>query len=53
MARDSYTHIDTRVSIEVIVTIASKLGYNLFMGLTTYLYRGEIIQLLSTSRTSQ
>ena len=28
------------VSMEVIVTIVSKLGYNLFMGLTTYLYRG-------------
>ena len=29
----------TRVSMEVIVTIASKLVYKLFRGLTTYKYR--------------
>ena len=40
------------MSMEVILTIVSKLGYNLLKGLITY-FRGEIIQLLSTSRTSQ
>ena len=30
----------TRMSMEVIVTIVSKLVYKLFMGLTTYVYRG-------------
>ena len=30
----------TGMSMEVIVTIVSKLGYNLFRGLTTYLYWG-------------
>ena len=34
--------------MEVIVTIVSKLVYNLLKGLITYLYRGEIIQLVST-----
>ena len=36
--------------MEVIVTIVSKLVYNVLTGLrlTTYLYRGEIIHLLST-----
>ena len=43
-----------RVSMEVIVTIVSKLGcYNLLKGLITYSYIGVITQLLSTSRTSQ
>ena len=31
--------------------VVSKLGYNLLKGLITYLYRGEITQLLSTRRT--
>ena len=30
----------TRMSMEVIVTIVSKLGYNLFRGLTTYIILG-------------
>ena len=38
----------TWMSMEVIVTIVSKLAYNLLKGLTPYLYRGEITQLLST-----
>ena len=33
--------------------MVSKLVYNLLVGLITYLYRGEITQLLSTGRTSQ
>ena len=36
------------MSMEVIVTIVSKLVYNLLKGLITHLYRGEITQLLST-----
>ena len=32
--------------MEVIVT--SKLGYSLFKGLVTYLYRGDITQLLTS-----
>ena len=32
--------ICTWMSMEVIVTIVSKLGYNLLKGLITYLYRG-------------
>ena len=38
----------TWMSMEVIVTIVSKLVYNLLKGLITHLYRGEITQLLST-----
>ena len=30
----------TRMSMKVIVTIVGKLVYKLFMGLTTYVYRG-------------
>ena len=48
---------NTWMSMEVIVTIVSKLGYFTYLKgrITTYLYRGEITQLLSTStsRTSQ
>ena len=36
-----------------LVMIVSKLVYNLLKKLTTYLYKSEIIQLLSTSRTSK
>ena len=37
---DRYDWKTPRVSMEVIVTSDSKLVYNLFSGLTTYLYRG-------------
>ena len=37
--------ISTWMSMKVIVTIVSKLVYNLLQGLITYLYRGEITQL--------
>ena len=36
---EKWGYVPTRVSMQVIETIVSKLGYNLFTGLTTYLYR--------------